>query len=104
VIYEIGAGNGSFMIDSLAYIRDQYPDVYERTKFKIIEISAVLSKRQRERARDEGVEEKVEIIESDFFQWKGGGLEPCYFVALEVLVSPKLEAHCSLFRTILPMT
>lgn len=87
VIYEIGSGNGSFMVDSLAYIRDHHPDVYERTTFRIIEISAVLAKRQRRRAKDEGVEEKVEVINSDFFKWKGGGAEPCYVVALEVLVS-----------------
>ncbi len=78
------------MVDSLAYIRDHHPDVYERTTFRIIEISEALAKRQRERAKEEGVEEKVEVIESDFFRWMGGGMEPCYVVALEVLVSPAI--------------
>ena len=93
VIYEVGAGNGSFMVDSLTYIRDNHPEVYERTRFKIIEISAVLAKRQQRRAEEEGVGCKVEVYESDFFRWKGGGLEPCYVVALELLVNQPCPLH-----------
>lgn len=75
------------MIDSLRYIKAKYPEVYSRTKYKIIEISAPLAARQRKRAKLAGVENHVEIVQSDFFKWDGGGPEPCYVVALEVLVS-----------------
>lgn len=92
MIYEVGAGNGSFMVDSLAYIRDNHPDVYDRTRFRAIELSAALARRQRERTVEEGLEGKVEVIESDFFRWMGGGSEPCYVVALEVLVGPPCHA------------
>jgi SAM-dependent MidA family methyltransferase len=87
IIYELGAGNGSFMLDSLRYLRKHYPEVFARTKYRIIEISAQLATRQRVRAKKAGLEDHVEIAESDFFKWEGGGSEPCYVVANEVLVS-----------------
>lgn len=87
IIYELGAGNGSFMHDALLYLKKNHPEVYERTKYRIIEISPQLAKRQRARAKKAGLLDAVEIIESDFFKWDGGGPEPCYVIALEVLVS-----------------
>ncbi|KAF8469657.1 S-adenosyl-L-methionine-dependent methyltransferase [Kalaharituber pfeilii] len=47
VIYEMGAGNGTLMRNILDYIRDTDPDVYERTKYKVIEISPQLAELQR---------------------------------------------------------
>jgi hypothetical protein len=90
IIYELGAGNGSFMLDSLRYLRKHHPEVFARTTYRIIEISAQLAKRQRIRAKKAGLEDHVEIVESDFFKWGGGGPEPCYVVALEVLVSVRM--------------
>lgn len=87
VIYEVGAGNGSFMVDSLAYIRDVHPEVFERTRYKIVEISAALAAGQTKRAEAAGLGGHVEVLKSDFFKWEGGGEEPCYVVALEVMVS-----------------
>src|SRR5690606_8928172 len=46
VIYEMGAGNGTLMANILDYIRSADPDVYERTRYKIIEISPALAARQ----------------------------------------------------------
>jgi SAM-dependent MidA family methyltransferase len=88
VIYEIGAGNGSFMVDSLRSLREHHPDVFARTKYKIIEISEPLSEGQRRRAEEEGFDDKVEVINDDFFKWDEGGSAPCFVVALEVVVSP----------------
>ncbi|KAK1927996.1 S-adenosyl-L-methionine-dependent methyltransferase [Papiliotrema laurentii] len=85
IIYELGAGNGSFMLDSLRFIKQKHPEVFSRTKYRIIEISGQLAARQRKRAKAAGLEDHVEIIESDFFKWGGGGPDPCYVVALEVL-------------------
>ncbi|WVO19802.1 uncharacterized protein IAS62_001092 [Cryptococcus decagattii] len=86
IIYEIGAGNGSFMVDSLTYLQDHYPDVFARTKYRIIEISGALAKGQRERAEKEGFGKKVQVLNKDFFQWDGvgGGDQPCFVIALEV--------------------
>lgn len=103
------------MIDIMRFLRDEYPHVFERTRYTIIEISEQLARRQRERAREEGflVEDgtstngnghgkrqgmgkgkkreekggKVEVINKDFFDWEGNVKESCYFIALEVFVS-----------------
>ncbi|KAK4688906.1 hypothetical protein P7C73_g1206, partial [Tremellales sp. Uapishka_1] len=84
IIYEVGAGNGSFMVDCLTFLRDEHPEVYAKTQYRIIEISGMLSKGQRERAKKEGFGDRVKVINEDFFKWEGGGSEPCFVVALEV--------------------
>ncbi|WVO17807.1 hypothetical protein L204_105505 [Cryptococcus depauperatus] len=86
IIYEIGAGNGSFMVDSLTYLRDYHPQIYARTKYRIVEISAALAKGQKERVEREGFGKKVQVLNKDFFKWDGmgGDNQPCFVVALEV--------------------
>lgn len=86
-MYEVGAGNGSFMLDALKYIREEHPDVYERTQYKIVEISPALAKIQKERASAAGLADKVDVINEDVMRWKGGRVEPCFVIALEVFVS-----------------
>ena len=98
VIYELGAGNGSFMLDSLSFLRERHPEIYARTKYRIVEISPVLAQRQRERARDADVRDRVEIIQSDIFNWKGKDDQACYVVALEVLVSRPSDRVESLMK------
>lgn len=83
LIYEVGAGNGSFMFDAMRFIRDEYPEIFARTKYRIVEISSALSHIQRKRAHDAGFT-NVEVINQDFFKWKGGTTDPCFVVALEV--------------------
>lgn len=87
VIYEVGAGNGSFMIDSLLYLREHEPAVFERTKYRIIEISPQLATIQKRRAKEAGLQDQVEVINEDVFRWDGGTKDPCFVVALEVFVS-----------------
>ncbi|WVR05785.1 hypothetical protein IAU60_002810 [Kwoniella sp. DSM 27419] len=86
ILYEVGAGNGSFMVDSMRYLREEHPEIYERTQYRIIEISAALAKGQKARAEKEGFGGKVQVINSDFFKWEGApdGDRPCFVVALEV--------------------
>ena len=50
IIYEMGAGRGTLMLNILDYIRDVDPDVYERTRYRIIEISASLAALQKKHA------------------------------------------------------
>lgn len=95
-------------------MRDEEPLIYERTRYRIVEISNRLTGVQMERLGEfgvvlkDGVEkkqgygdskkveekierkrnlEKVEIINKDFLEWNQDVVEPCFVVALEVLVS-----------------
>lgn len=87
-IYEMGAGNGTMMLNILDFIRDVHPEVYERTKFKIIEISSQLADLQQKglghSAYARGHSDKVEIVNRSIFDWDTYVSSPCYFLALEV--------------------
>ncbi|CAD6500061.1 BgTH12-04166 [Blumeria graminis f. sp. triticale] len=88
IIYEMGAGNGTLMLNILDYIRDTEPSVYDRTKYKIIEISSSLAKlQQRQLCNSPSVAahlKKVEIINKSIFEWNEAVPAPCYFLAMEV--------------------
>jgi hypothetical protein len=88
IIYEMGAGNGTLMLNILDYIRTTEPDVYDRTKFKIIEISSSLAKLQAStllrNADSRGHSSKVEIINKSIFEWDQMVPSPCFFLAMEV--------------------
>jgi Putative S-adenosyl-L-methionine-dependent methyltransferase len=88
VIYEMGAGNGTLMRNILDYIRDTDPDVYQRTKFRIIEISPSLAELQlRSLQRSPSSAEHldhIEIINKSIFDWNAYIHSPCFFLALEV--------------------
>jgi hypothetical protein len=87
-IYEMGAGNGTMMLNILDYIQRVYPDVYERTKFNIIEISGALATLQQsglgQSAHTRGHSDKVKIVNRSIFDWDTFVSSPCYFLALEV--------------------
>ncbi|GAA5992811.1 hypothetical protein JCM10908_001350 [Rhodotorula pacifica] len=109
IIYEIGAGNGTLMGDILDYLAAHEPEVYSRTKYRIIEISERLQGMQRgrasgvaasdhtgggddgagrlgkEKAKRRGHEDRVEIVNSSIFEWDRVVPEPCFFLAMEVL-------------------
>jgi hypothetical protein len=88
IIYEMGAGNGTLMLNILDYIRDAEPSVYERTQYKIIEISPNLAKLQSHQllrtADSKGHSSKVQIINKSIFEWDQMVPSPCYFLAMEV--------------------
>ncbi len=88
IIYEMGAGNGTLMLNILDYIRTHHPSVYDRTKFKIIEISSSLAKLQANQllssADAQGHASKVEIINKSIFQWDQLIPSPSYFLVMEV--------------------
>ncbi|KAH8832260.1 S-adenosyl-L-methionine-dependent methyltransferase [Flagelloscypha sp. PMI_526] len=83
VIYEIGAGNGSLAIDILDYLKLEYPDVYERTQYHIIEASAKLFEIQR--AKLVSRHPLVTLNHKSVFDWDKRQAAPCYFLALEVI-------------------
>ncbi|KAM9875194.1 cog1565 domain protein [Verticillium dahliae] len=85
IIYEMGAGRGTLMLNILDYIRDMDPQVYARTKYKIIEISSSLAALQGQNLlRASGHADKVDIINKSIFDWNERVPSPCFFLALEV--------------------
>ncbi|KAJ5232476.1 hypothetical protein N7468_005432 [Penicillium chermesinum] len=88
IIYEMGAGNGTMMLNILDFIRDTDHEVYQRTKFKIIEISPALADLQYQNLMEtleaRGHRNRVEIINRSIFEWNTYVHSPCFFLALEV--------------------
>lgn len=86
VIYELGAGNATFALNVLDYIRAADPEVYARTRYAIVEISPHLASVQRATlSADPEHMERIHIIERSIFDWKDYVPDPCFFVALEVV-------------------
>ncbi|EED83157.1 predicted protein [Postia placenta Mad-698-R] len=83
VIYEIGAGNGTLARDILDYIQERYPEVYDRTRYRIIEISGNLARLQREKLADK--HPCVDIVHKSIFRWDTRESAPCFFLAMEVI-------------------
>lgn len=88
LIYEMGAGNGTLMLNVLDYLRLEHPEIYERTRYKIIEVSTALASIQaqnvKKTAESLGHGGKVEIINQSIFDWDTYVSSPCFFLALEV--------------------
>ncbi|UKZ65290.1 uncharacterized protein TrAtP1_006484 [Trichoderma atroviride] len=88
LIFEMGAGRGTLMLNILDYIRAADPQVYARTKFNIIEISSSLAALQNRHllstAESRGHADKVEIINKSIFEWDQYVPSPCFFLAMEV--------------------
>ncbi|KAH9930312.1 S-adenosyl-L-methionine-dependent methyltransferase [Fomitopsis serialis] len=85
IIYEIGAGNGTLALDILDYIQHRYPEVYDRTQYKIIEISENLAHLQREKLSTK--HPCVDVTNQSIFRWSKREPAPCFFLAMEVIVS-----------------
>ncbi|KAI6041216.1 S-adenosyl-L-methionine-dependent methyltransferase [Pisolithus marmoratus] len=85
-IYELGAGNGTLALNILDYLRVQFPEVYDRTLYTIIEISAPLARIQRERLRRAGHSNRtVNVLHRSIFAWRKTERAPCYVLATEVV-------------------
>lgn len=87
------------MGDILDYIASEEPEVYQRTKYRIIEISERLQGLQKGRAKGgqakgtsagvaqrRGHASKVSVLGGSIFDWEKVVPEACFFLALEVLV------------------
>ncbi|KAF1355027.1 S-adenosyl-L-methionine-dependent methyltransferase [Delphinella strobiligena] len=88
LIYEMGAGNGTLMMNILDYIHQADPEVYARTRFRVIEVSTSLASIQQNQllrsAEAKGHADKVSIVNKSIFDWDTYVSSPCYFLALEV--------------------
>jgi hypothetical protein len=89
IIYEMGAGNGTLMRNSLDYIYEHEPEVYSRTQFRNIEISSALADLQLTNLRQSPYAAEhlchVQILHRSIFDWNEYIHSPCFFLALEVI-------------------
>lgn len=91
VIYEIGGGNGTLMMNILDYIKKNDPDVYSRTQYRIVEITKPLVEKQRLKslqlklANSGHSLDSVKIINKSILDWNEQVHEPCFIVGMEVL-------------------
>lgn len=86
VIYECGAGSGALAQGILDYLAEVEPEIYTRTRYRIIEISPRLAEEQRRKlAKHSMGGGRVEVVNEDVINWNGGVVqEPCFVIALEV--------------------
>lgn len=82
IIYEVGAGNGTLMLNILDYLEKHEPGIYETVKYRIIEISSKLFNKQNSRL--ERHKNHVEVINKSILEWETPVNEPCFLIALEV--------------------
>ncbi|KAF8315395.1 DUF185-domain-containing protein [Clavulina sp. PMI_390] len=83
IIYEMGGGNGTLALNVLDYLREEYPEIYERTTYNIIEISPALAHKQRIRLGSHP--NTVKVLNQSVFDWADTVTSPCFFIALEVI-------------------
>ncbi|KAF5355337.1 hypothetical protein D9758_006079 [Tetrapyrgos nigripes] len=83
VIYEIGAGNGTLAQNILDFLRAEHPEVYDRTRYTIIEISGNLAKKQKLRLQKS--HPSVQVVHKSIFHWAVREPAPCFFLAMEVI-------------------
>ncbi|KAE8233185.1 hypothetical protein CF326_g1782 [Tilletia indica] len=85
VIYELGAGSGALANDVLGYLAAEEPEVYSRTRYRIVEISSRLAEQQRQKLSRHFDAGRVQITNRSFLDWDTPVGEPAFVIALEVL-------------------
>ncbi|KAJ1976030.1 hypothetical protein H4R34_004126, partial [Dimargaris verticillata] len=88
VIYELGAGNGTLMLNIMDYLQQHEPIVYARTQYRVIEISTQLSERQADNQASRNftaIHRGIQVINRSIFDWNTVVPNPCFFIAMEVI-------------------
>ncbi|OLY79543.1 DNA polymerase epsilon subunit 2 [Smittium mucronatum] len=88
IIYEVGAGNGTLMIDIINYVRLHEPEIYRDMEYNVIEISPRLARKQLSRklkGHFEEVEKKINIYNKSVFDWEKKDDRVCFVLAMEVI-------------------
>jgi hypothetical protein len=83
VVTEIGGGNGSCAVGVLDFLRDNYPALYEHTRYEIIDVSRPFHERQRKVLAHHG--SKVNLVNQNFFEYQGSSKAHGFFIGLEIL-------------------
>jgi SAM-dependent MidA family methyltransferase len=103
-IYEVGGGNGTLMTNIMDYIQKEEPDLYKTTQYTIIEISSALAKIQNSLQIDRIPSslnrhfDNLRVVNKSIFDWDEVEPNPCYFIAMEVLVCCKFISFFILSR------
>lgn len=84
VIYEMGPGNGTLMIDILDAIKSRYPSLYANVEYNAIEISPNLVNILKEKSKHQH-SGKINIKECSIFDWKTVENRECFFLGMEVI-------------------
>lgn len=99
-IVEMGGGAGTNAASVLDYVRSTAPDLYQNTRYTLVDISAAMSARQSAKLRNAGHAERSECVVGDFLEWgakpftdvESGALvetgvvaEPSFVISLEVM-------------------
>lgn len=87
VIYEMGGGNGTLMMNVLDYICEREPEIYSQMEYNLVEISTKLAKKQlHQHMRQQGTTHaNVNIINQSILEWKRDEKRQCFFIAMEVI-------------------
>lgn len=83
-------------MDILNLLQQDYPEVYERTRYNIIEISKSLTELQQRRLQK--VHPCIKITHKSIFHWNVTEFSPCFFIAMEVIVCYNLILYFVSFR------
>lgn len=87
-IVEVGGGNGTAARGMLDFIKEQHPEVYERTRYTLVEISGAMASRQHALLSEAHSTDRFEVINEDFLEWTPSSEiseSTGFLVALEVL-------------------
>ena len=71
-------------MDILDFIQNEYPEVYERTHYNIVEISGRLARLQEQLLVPRHA--CVRITHKSIFHWDRREASACFFLAMEVIV------------------
>jgi len=83
VVYEVGAGNGTLMVNIMDHLSKHEPSMYETMTYTIIEISPALVHEQL--SRTPAHKSRVRVINKSIFEWTERVTDHCFFVAMEVI-------------------
>ncbi|KAG2383644.1 hypothetical protein C9374_004315 [Naegleria lovaniensis] len=84
-IYEMGGGMGTCARNVLDYLEKEYPEVYKRTEYNIIEISSQLHEQQKIRCARHVRNGKLKLFHASFMDWANIEQDECFVIAMEVL-------------------
>ncbi|KAJ2364387.1 hypothetical protein H4S01_003807 [Coemansia sp. RSA 2610] len=86
VIYEVGGGNGTLMLNIMDYLRKHEPVIYSQTEYNLVEISPKLARQQLSRHTSSSMPHaNTRIINRSILDWDTPESRACFVVAMEVI-------------------
>ncbi|PVZ98806.1 hypothetical protein BB558_005185 [Smittium angustum] len=88
VIYEIGAGNGTLMVDIIKYIMDTEPNVFETMEYNVVEISSRLVRKQMAQkfgTKHKEITKRINIYNKSILEWNQIEERDCIVLIMEVI-------------------